>query len=1063
MQKEFDQNSKKIEPRLEVEESNEITAEPSEELFDCKKRITPDDFLLKVCGISKKTDEESNYIAEFMNIIRAFIFLESINVYLSHMDGHPGFSSYEWRNGGSKIISAIDDGITDALSVFLPEKTDKTPEGLYRDYFESIMHGAYDKKHSAGAVFPLIFENKILGYLVLEISESEDIRLRENLNIIRIATDIMAIYLNNARITKDKISDDEFIHALFELASDHIFIKDLNHRFVRANRAMLDFFKITEKELIGKTEESIFPEEYSEKLSHINEDVLTGNRKVAEINIKYMDKNSIFEVKHTPIYSIDNKITGLCGIARDVTEFRRTQSALTESEEQFRILVETAEDYIMIHDMDGKIEYLNPSGQKSCGYSLNEMKKMRITDFLTPISKEDAIQRFYLRNEGFDKKNIYEADFVGKNGKATSLEICSTLLKINGKKDRILLIARDITRRIESEKKLKESEERYALAFEGANDGLWDWDIKNKKLTVSARLKKLLGYDYVKIDTIEDFYRLTVPLNTHEIFRAINDHIKGKTDYYSQEIQLKDSKGSYKWFLIRGKAVSGENGEHLRMCGSLTDIDLRKNMEYRLRKSELRYKSLLESQSDLIVRIDTKGILTYVNESFCNTFDIKKENAIGRSIFDFELFEDAQKDRILLKNANADKHNSLHYKNLENRVISKDGTKWFSWDCSAIRDDDNNITYIQAVGRNIDELKQAKEAAINANLTKSEFLANMSHEIRTPMNGILGMLKLLKRTNEEEERQEYMDLAISSGERLLKLLNEILDLSKIEANKIILEEKEFSLKTIVNDTVLTFKKPCAEKGIEIAYEFDGNLSDSYFGDPDRISQILFNLISNSYKFTESGSIKISVEKFESRSDFDNIQIVVRDTGIGIPDENIEEIFQSFRQLNMNTKYSGTGLGLSIVKQLLNHMNGNITVRNIENSGSEFSVLLPLKIRKKCSHSISKNFTLVYSDYFEEKYIEKALESKGMNLSKSIFIEKVLENMNPIDFENSRVLICSDGSKSNLSKIFQKIANSNIECSEIYLLLDRDDYFSDKPELTRGIKILYRPVNFDEFL
>jgi PAS domain S-box-containing protein len=401
--------------------------------------------------------------------------------------------------------------------------------------------------------------------------------------------------------------------------------------------------------------------------------------------------------------------------------------------------------------------------------------------------------------------------------------------------------------------------------------------------------------------------------------------------------------GGVRWMSTTKMPLRDRRGRIVGTFGISRDVSSAKQAEEALRESESLYHSLVEYLPQNIFRKDRTGHFTFANGRFCATLGRPLAEILGKTDLDFFPPELAAKYRrddqeVMASGAifdTVEEHVTPEGAKLYVHVVKTPlygtngepiGTQCIFWD-----ETDRKMAE--------EALHVAKEAAEAASRAKSEFLANMSHEIRTPMNGIIGMTELALNTELTAEQREYLNMVLASADSLLAVINDILDFSKIEARKLHLEAIDFNLRDVLGDTMRALALRAQQKGLELACHVRADVPDGVVGDPGRLRQVIVNLVGNAIKFTERGEVVVRVERAapeENGADF-TLHFSVSDTGIGIPPEKRERIFEAFTQVDASTtrKYGGTGLGLTISGQLVNLMGGRIWVESEPGQGSTF--------------------------------------------------------------------------------------------------------------------------------
>ncbi|RLA94204.1 MAG: diguanylate cyclase, partial [Deltaproteobacteria bacterium] len=386
-----------------------------------------------------------------------------------------------------------------------------------------------------------------------------------------------------------------------------------------------------------------------------------------------------------------------------------------------------------------------------------------------------------------------------------------------------------------------------------------------------------------------------------------------------------------------------------------------------LKKTKDYVSNILENMIDTLVVVHLKGIIQTVNPATCALLEYKEEELVGKPITHILTEEKAIKKFFEKK----------ELRNYEVEYKAKNGKRIpMLFNSSTIRDQEDKTKGIICVATDITkrkiaekEMLKVREEALSASRAKSEFLASMSHEIRTPLNAIVGMAELLSDTQLNEEQKDYLNMIKISAHNLLEIINDILDLSKIEAGELELEETEFNLEDLVETTCISLAPKVHKKGLELICHLKPDVPEYIMSDSTRLRQVLINLIGNAIKFTEKGEIVVNVEKAKKKEKGSVLlHFSVSDTGIGIPKERQEKIFESFTQADTSTtrKYGGTGLGLTISKRLVEKMGGKIWVESEPGKGSTFHFtirVLPIEkpIKKEFVPQEIKDLRILIAD------------------------------------------------------------------------------------------------------
>ncbi|HRG51312.1 MAG TPA: PAS domain S-box protein [Bacteroidia bacterium] len=658
--------------------------------------------------------------------------------------------------------------------------------------------------------------------------------------------------------------------------------------------------------------------------------------------------------------SILSIVIALKFFIRDYDKRIDSERKVIESELKIKNFLEALPVGVYIVDSSGKPDYSNKKAIEILGHGISpELEKMNVDEIYvaykagtdTPYPIEEIPVLRALRGE----KNIQVDDIeISKNNIRLPLRInASPIIDTNGKIKYAIAVLEDITEIKKNERALILANTELETIFRNASTGIILLDLKGKIVQWNPEAERIFGWTaqevigkiFQEVILRESFIR-DQKESIHSFFKTQEDGIS--TGIKEMPAKRKDNTMIDIGLNITPTLINEEN------CYIIFVLDITENKR-NVEALKTNTMQLIEAQ-----RVGNIGSWEwdpingkmYRSDEMYRIFGVSKENRAEEFYAQLVHPDDREYMDKIVENCYKD-HMPF---NFFFRIIRPDGEeRVLNSKGKVVTNGKGEVTRLVGTSQDVtdakraeQELMKAKQIAEQSLVLKETFLANMSHEIRTPMNAIIGFTDILIKRNLQPQEKEYVQIIKNSGENLLRIINDILDISKIEADMIVFEEHPVSIKEIFKSLQTMMQQKATEKGLELIYKAEANVPDVLLGDPTRITQILLNLTGNSIKFTKTGKVEVAARALRDEKEKTVLQFAVSDTGIGIPEDKLNSIFERFKQAEDHTtrNYGGTGLGLSIAKQLVELQGGQMSITSKLNHGTQITFTLPLKKTKK---------------------------------------------------------------------------------------------------------------------
>jgi PAS domain S-box-containing protein len=745
--------------------------------------------------------------------------------------------------------------------------------------------------------------------------------------------------------------DLQHLAAIVRDSDDAILGKTLDGIITSWNGGAERMYGYTAAEAIGRTVAMLVPSDREDELPEILQKLTDGKRINNYSTLRVTKDGSVLNVSLTisPIRDVAGTIIGASSIARDVTKEKEAEAALRESARAYKLLMDQASDAILVSYPDQPLIEVNQRASDMLGYTKEELLQLHEESSLPkslsalPILPDELPERDIVYSERAVRR---------KDGTIIVTELSARRLDDG----RIVTIARDITDRKRAEEALSVSEARLRIALDLAQLSRYEWDPQTDELNWDMALREIWG---LSADTAvnNDIFLMSIHPDDRD---AVQAEIAKSRDpagdgMYVAEFRVIGQHGKQeRWVSSRGKTFFAGNiaVHHIGVAQEITE---RRQAEITLQESEERYRLVTDTATDVIIAIDDESKILFANRAVEGIFGYPVAQVIGQPLT--MLMPESMRQHHL---AGINRYIETGRKQVDWGAIELQGLhksgKEIPLEISFAESSENGKRIFTGTMRDVTErsraveARTARDAAERANQAKSEFLSRMSHELRTPLNAILGFSQILQMDSSTPEQEESVSYILKAGRHLLSLINEVLDIARIEEGKLTISMEPVFLRDVLQESLDLVQPLAARRSIEVKMDLAWMDSCHVMADRQRLQQVLWNLLANAIKYNRvGGTVNVSCDELNyeaAEAQLQQVQgkvrISVSDTGLGLSPDKVARLFTPFERLGAEQgDVEGTGLGLALSKHLVGAMGGVIGVESEQDVGSTFWVELSL--------------------------------------------------------------------------------------------------------------------------